>query len=323
MTRFNEADCVIRAQGLTKTYGAMNAVDSLDMNVHRGDIYGFVGRNGAGKSTTMKMVCGLISPTSGELEVLGHNPATCDGPTGVGAIIEAPGLLDRMSAMDNLMYKATALGVKNPKAHCQELLEIVNLANTGSKQTRNFSLGMKQRMGIALAMVGTPELLLLDEPFNGLDPAATHEMRQTLQRLNSEKGITIVVSTHVLDQLNRFATRFGVINAGKMIIEFEASRMAEMAAGVIRVRTTDMARAQEVVSAIPGAKVSVADDGCLQVAGKSAAIEDVSMALYQANLQVLELVQTKRDVEEFFLDLMNGKGQGASAAHAAASEGGR
>ncbi len=323
MTNTTDKDLVISAQGLTKTYGAMNAVDSLDMGVCRGDIYGFVGRNGAGKSTTMKMVCGLISPTSGKLEVLGNDPSTCDGPTGVGAIIEAPGLLDRMSAMDNLMYKATALGVKNPKAHCQELLEIVNLANTGSKATAHFSLGMKQRMGIALAMVGTPELLLLDEPFNGLDPAATHEMRQTLQCLNREKGITIVVSTHVLDQLNRFATRFGVINAGKMIIEFEASRMAEMAAGVIRVRATDMARAREVLAALPGAQVSVADDGALQVAGKSADIADVSLALYQANLQVLELVQTKRDVEEFFLDLMNSKGQGAPAADAAATEGGR
>lgn len=324
MTRFNEAECVIRAQGLTKTYGAMNAVDSLDMNVRRGDIYGFVGRNGAGKSTTMKMVCGLISPTSGQLDVLGHDPATHNGPTGVGAIIEAPGLLDRMSAMDNLMYKATALGVENAEAHCKELLEIVNLANTGSKQTRNFSLGMKQRMGIALAMVGNPEVLLLDEPFNGLDPAATHEMRQTLQRLNREKGITIVVSTHVLDQLNRFATRFGVISAGKMVVEFEASRMAEMAAGVIRVRATDMARAKEALVAIPGAQVSVADDGALQVAGKSASIEDVSLALYQANLQVLELVQTKRDVEEFFLELMNSKAEGqASAAGAAGAEGGR
>ncbi len=322
MSKQEGAELVIRANGLTKTYGSVNAVDSLNMNVHRGDIYGFVGKNGAGKSTTMKMVCGLISSTSGELEVLGHDPKTCSGPTGVGAIIEAPGLLDRMSAMDNLMYKATALGVKDAEAHCKELLEIVNLANTGSKQTSHFSLGMKQRMGIALAMVGTPEILLLDEPFNGLDPAATHEMRQTLQRLNREKGITIVVSTHVLDQLNRFATRFGVINAGKMIIEFEAARMADMAAGDIRVRCADMARAQEVLTAaVSAADVTLGEDGALHVAGKSAQIEDVSLALYQANLQVLELVQTKRDVEEFFLDLMNNTG--AAATGAAAAEGGR
>ena len=305
MANANES-CVILAQGLTKTYGGTNVVDQLNMDVHAGDIYGFVGRNGAGKSTTMKMICGLISPSAGELSVLDKNPAKNTSATGVGALIEAPGILESLDAMDNMLHKSTALGVANAKAESQKLLDLVGLGNTGSKQAKAFSLGMKQRLGIALALVGTPKVLLLDEPFNGLDPAVTHEMRETLQRLNKELGITIIVSSHVLDQLNRFATRFGVINAGKMVIEFESERMAEMAAGQIRVACTDMTRASEVLhDALPNVQISTDSDGTLLVPGGNVSSMQVSDALFAANLQVTELVQTKRDVEEFFLDLMS------------------
>lgn len=305
MANANES-CVILAQGLTKTYGGTNVVDQLNMDVHAGDIYGFVGRNGAGKSTTMKMICGLISPSAGELSVLDKNPAKNTSATGVGALIEAPGILESLDAMDNMLHKSTALGVANAKAESQKLLDLVGLGNTGSKQAKAFSLGMKQRLGIALALVGTPKVLLLDEPFNGLDPAVTHEMRETLQRLNKELGITIIVSSHVLDQLNRFATRFGVINAGQMVIEFESERMTEMAAGQIRVSCTDMTRASEVLhDALPNVQISTDSDGTLLVPGGNISSMQVSDALFAANLQVTELVQTKRDVEEFFLDLMS------------------
>ena len=305
---------VIRAIGLTKTYNGVNVVDGLGMEVREGDIYGFVGRNGAGKSTTMKMICGLISASSGEIDVLGHDPANHAGLTGVGTLIEAPGLLDRMSAMDNLMYKATALGVPHAREHCQELLEIVNLADTGKKEAHDFSLGMRQRLGIALAMVGDPKVLMLDEPFNGLDPAATHEMRQTLQRMNQERGMTLIVSSHVLDQLNRFATRFGVINAGRMVVEFDAERMRDMATGPIRVKCADMAQTAQVLQSVaPGVDLPRDADGTFLIPGNSASIEDISLALWRAGLQVLELHQTERDVEEFFLELMNTSGEKTAA----------
>lgn len=307
-----EKGSVIKASGLTKTYNGVNVVDGLVMNVREGDIYGFVGKNGSGKSTTMKMICGLISPNAGDLDVLGGNPSEKSGFTGIGSLIEAPGMLDHMSALSNVLYKACALGVANPEAESRKLLDLVGLSNTGSKPARSFSLGMKQRLGIALALVGSPRILLLDEPFNGLDPAATHEMREALQRLNRERGMTILVSSHVLDQLNRFATRFGVIDSGRMIVEFESERMEEMAAGVIRVRCTDMKAAKTALDAVPGSKVSEAKDGALLVAGADVTIEQVSSALFEAKLQVLELVRTQRDVEEFFLDLM-----GSSAASAA------
>ena len=314
----------IVARGLTKTYGSKNVIDGLDMEVREGDIYGFVGRNGTGKSTTMKLVCGLISPTSGQLTVLGGKPDDRSGFIGADALIEAPGLLERMSAKENLLYKARALGVEEPAAHCDHLLELVGLAKTGSKEARSFSLGMKQRLGIALAMVGKPRLLLLDEPFNGLDPAATHEMRESLQRLNREEGLTIVVSSHILDQLNRFATRFGVIDAGKMVMEFESSRMAEMSTKAVRVRCDDMGRAAQVLASVPGADIARAKDGAILVRGAEVADEDVSLALFNAGLRVIELVRTGQDVEEFFLGLMGAGAPGATpSAATATTEGGR
>lgn len=314
MTTQTGTNSVIRAQGLTKTYGSFNAVDDLAMDVHEGDIYGFVGRNGAGKSTTMRMICGLIVPTQGELDVLGKDPSVGGGRTGVGAIIEAPGLLDHSTAMDNLMYKATALGVRKAKEHCQELLDIVGLQNTGSKQSRNFSLGMRQRLGIALAMVGNPRILLLDEPFNGLDPEATREMRETLQQINREREMTIIVSSHVLDQLNRFATRFGVINAGHMVLEFDSEKMSELAAGAIRVRCKNMQACGLVLrQALPGASISLSEDGVYLVPSTRFSVEQVSDALFAANQQVLELHKTERDVEDFFLELMNKSRDGAPA----------
>ncbi len=308
-----QGNALICARGLTKTYGSKNVIDGLNMDVLDGDIYGFVGRNGAGKSTAMKLICGLISPSAGKLEVLGHTPDNRAGAIGVDALIESPGLLDRTSAMNNLLYKARALGVKDPKTHCSHLLELVGLAKTGTKEARSFSLGMKQRLGIALAMVGSPRLLLLDEPFNGLDPAATHEMREALQQLNQQEGLTIMVSSHILDQLNRFATRFGVINEGKMLLEFDSSRMATMAAGAVRVRCVDMGRAAQVLANIPGAQVVTADDGALLVQGENVEDEAVSLALYNADLRVTELVRTKQDVEEFFLGLMGGSQPAATA----------
>ena len=302
---------VVTAHNLTKTYDKFNAVDSLEMNVHEGDIYGFVGKNGAGKSTTMKMICGLIAPTSGTLQVLDKEPFKNNSKTGVGALIEAPGILESLSATVNMMHKAVSLGVKNPKEESARLLNLVGLGNTGSKHAKAFYLGMKQRLGIALALVGSPKLLLLDEPFNGLDPAVTHEMRETLQKLNREAGITIIVSSHVLDQLNRFATRFGVINDGKMVLEFESEKMAEMSASRIRVQCTEMKKAKKaLVKSLGEDRVLKSNDDAILVTGSDVTTKDVSDILYAEKLQITELFQTKRDVEDFFLELMDEKANG-------------
>ena len=251
------SNSVIKARNLTKVYDGNHVVDALNMNVSKGDIYGFIGRNGAGKSTTMKMICGLIESSEGSLELFGRQDGEAEVPGRIGSLIESPGLLNNFSAYNNLMVRALGLGVENAKEKCQELLEFVGLANTGSRKAKDFSLGMRQRLGIAIALVGEPELLLLDEPFNGLDPEATHTMRVALQKLNAEKGITIVVSSHVLDQLNRFATCFGVIDEGRMVAEFNAEEMHSLNQSAILVRTADMLATRALIEkAFPQAVIT-------------------------------------------------------------------
>ncbi len=251
------SNSVIKARNLTKVYDGNHVVDALNMNVSKGDIYGFIGRNGAGKSTTMKMICGLIESSEGSLELFGRQDGEAEVPGRIGSLIESPGLFNNFSAYNNLMVRALGLGVENAKEKCQELLEFVGLANTGSRKAKDFSLGMRQRLGIAIALVGEPELLLLDEPFNGLDPEATHTMRVALQKLNAEKGITIVVSSHVLDQLNRFATCFGVIDEGRMVAEFNAEEMHSLNQSAILVRTADMLTTRALIErAFPQAVIT-------------------------------------------------------------------
>lgn len=331
------SNSVIKARNLTKVYDGNHVVDALNMNVSKGDIYGFIGRNGAGKSTTMKMICGLIESSEGSLELFGRQDGEAEVPGRIGSLIESPGLFNNFSAYNNLMVRALGLGVENAKEKCQELLEFVGLANTGSRKAKDFSLGMRQRLGIAIALVGEPELLLLDEPFNGLDPEATHTMRVALQKLNAEKGITIVVSSHVLDQLNRFATCFGVIDEGRMVAEFNAEEMHSLNQSAILVRTADMLATRALIEkAFPqavitgqfgegstkgkgvdegagtraGAKGAGVDEGAGSKAKNSllisnaGSLEEISALLYKENQQVIELTTIEHDVEEFFLSLM-------------------
>ena len=296
------ASPAVQARGLAKAYSGKRVVDSLDMTIERGDIYGFVGRNGAGKSTTMKIICGLIEPTEGDMQLFGKPLGSHEGIT-IGSLIEAPGLFNTLSAIDNLMVKAVGMGIPNAKQECQKLLEFVGLENTGNRKARDFSLGMRQRLGIALALVGDPDLLLLDEPFNGLDPEATRGMRTTLQNLNKEKGTTIIVSSHILDQLNRFANRFGVINDGHMVAEFDGEAIHGFGKTNIHVRTTNMSETISLLSSkLPNAKL-VEKDGGANITG-DISLEQVSQLLYDARLQVLELSPINIDVEDFFLDLM-------------------
>lgn len=203
---------VVNICGASKTYSGKRAVDDLRMTVPQGAIYGFVGRNGAGKSTAMKLIAGLASPDDGGVEVFGRpvNARAGARQSGgivqrVGVLIENPGILPNMNAMDNMMALALALGVPKPRKACADLLSQVGLSDTGRKRAKGFSLGMKQRLGLAMALLGGPDLLLLDEPLNGLDPEAARDMRNYLVQLNRTRGITIVISSHVLDQLFAYA----------------------------------------------------------------------------------------------------------------------
>lgn len=321
----------IEIRSLTKRYGKMFAVDRLDMRVAAGDIYGFVGKNGAGKSTTMKMVAGLATPSAGELALFGESRTRVAGsfsgaPSRVGALIEEPGALLNFSAAENLMMKALAMGVVRPRAQVEELLELVGLDGTGPRKVKKFSQGMKQRLGLALALVGSPDLLLLDEPFNGMDPETTRDLRRALVRLNRERGVTIVISSHVLDQLMRVCTRFGVIAGGHMVREFSDEELHASCGSSVRVKTADPARALAILEEhLPGATFRVEPDEAIVVGGGARAaasafggaasdpassgapaVEDVSRVLHDADQVVLELTVLERDIEDYFVELMDG-----------------
>lgn len=314
---------IIETHALSRVYGKRRAVDSLDMRVAAGEIYGFVGKNGAGKSTAMKMIAGLVRPTSGSVELFGAQRRAREGFSHVGALIEDPGILPTFSALENLMCKALALGVVRPNAHCRELLELVGLADTGSLRVKKFSLGMKQRLGLALALVGGPDLLLLDEPFNGLDPESTRAMRGALVRLNRERGVTMVISSHVLDQLDRMATSFGVIRSGRMVRELSMDDLHRECGNSIRIRTNDPARTLAILEeALPGTALRAEPDGSIlasaavrhattsfggaAVAPMAPSAEDVARALSEHGLLILELSHVERDIEEYFVELMGG-----------------
>lgn len=327
---------VIEARGLTKVYGGRAVVRDFAMTVVAGDIYGFVGKNGAGKSTVMKMICGDVLPTAGEVVLFesdrpqgtsacrtqGASTSRTQGAPGarvqvsasaddggvrrIGVLIEEPALLPNLSAYRNLMAKALAWGIVDAPARCEEALRLVGLSSVGSKKVRGFSLGMKQRLGLAMALLGNPDVLLLDEPFNGLDPEATRAMRNLIVRLAESLGITVVVSSHVLDQLERVVTRYGVIADGRMVREMTAEEVAAECRSSLRVRTENAARALALLEeAYPALSFKVEPDQAIVITGD---YDDgaISRLLAQSGEVVRELTQDHRDLEDYFVELMEG-----------------
>ena len=220
---------VLATQGLSKHYKDFKALDNLTMHVPKGSIYGFVGRNGAGKTTLIRVICGLQAPTAGSYLLYGTDctrKEIAQIRRRMGAVVETPSIYLDLTAEDNLKEQFRVLGVPSDDG-IPELLKLVGLEDTGKKKARNFSLGMKQRLGIAVALAGSPDFLVLDEPVNGLDPQGIIEMRKLLQKLNRDKGVTILISSHILDELSRLATHYGFIDKGHMVEEIAAADIDE------------------------------------------------------------------------------------------------
>ena len=301
---------VIETNGLSKAFGSKMAVDQFDMHVGQGDIYGFVGRNGAGKSTVMRMLAGLAAPTGGEVRVFGSSPCEAGASRRIGALIESPGLYGSMSATDNLMMKALALGLADPKDKVRDLLDLTGLGSVGSKATKNFSMGMKQRLGLALALLGSPDLLLLDEPLNGLDPEGAREIRRLIMRLNDERGITVVVSSHVLEQLGKMATRYGVIREGRMVREMSAAEVDQECSDFLQLEAANPTLALAVLQErFAGLRFQSMPDGAIRVFGGADA-GAVGAALNEQGIAVRGLYAHRRDLEEFFVEMMGAEYRG-------------
>ncbi|WP_295087824.1 ABC transporter ATP-binding protein [uncultured Ruminococcus sp.] len=231
-------DYVIETRELTKRYGQHAAADAVSLHVKRGEIYGFIGRNGAGKTTCMKMICGLTTPTSGSIRLFGKSEQE-SGPlrSRIGSLIEEPGLYYEMTAYENLKCRCLMTGI-DEKGHIDSLLELVGLSYARNRKAKAFSLGMRQRLGIALALTSNPEILVLDEPINGLDPQGIAEMRQLFVRLKEEKQLAIMISSHILEELSKLADTFGIIHDGRLLQEISREQLMENCSSYAEIITT-------------------------------------------------------------------------------------
>lgn len=228
-------DYVIETQNLVKQYKTKRAVDNISIHVKKGDIYGLIGKNGAGKTTLMKLILGLAKPTSGKIFLYGDEKLN-EERRKIGSLIEEPGLYKNCTAYENMVRFAKLYGTDTKEIN--DLLKLVNLADTGSKKVSQFSLGMKQRLGIAIALLGNPELLILDEPINGLDPAGIKEIRDVIIDLN-HKGVTFLISSHLLDELAKIVTNYGIISEGSLIEEISAKELNERCREFVKIGTND------------------------------------------------------------------------------------
>lgn len=220
-------ETLVQTNNLTKQYGQHKAVNNVNLSVRKGEIYGLIGRNGAGKTTILRLISGLAKPTNGSISLFGQNSRdSIYMQKHIGLLIETPGIYPDMSARDNVKLKCMAIGVSN-NSYIAELLKNVGLSAVDKKKVKCFSVGMKQRLGIALALVGNPELVILDEPTNGLDPQGIAEIREIILQLNTEKNITFIISSHILGELSKIATCYGIIEKGELKRQFLKTELTE------------------------------------------------------------------------------------------------
>ena len=288
---------VLRTKSLTKKFGSKIAVNAVDMNVAKGDIYGFIGRNGAGKTTAMKLILGLLNATEGEIELFGGE--TLEKARGrIGSLIEAPGIYKNCTAYENMKRFSIIYG--GTDEDIAQLLKFVGLENTGNKKAGRFSLGMKQRLGMAIAMLGNPEFLILDEPINGLDPEGIKDVRNAVLNLNEQKGVTFLISSHLLDELAKIVTRYGIINNGVLTEEISAEDLNAMCESGLKVRVDDVGKAITALSPlVPQEEIRVSDgELVLPIDVDAAAVNEL---LVKGGVRVSELGAMRGDMEEYFI----------------------
>ncbi len=299
-------DYFLSTDSLTKQFKKHKAVNEVSLHIKQGDIYGFIGRNGAGKTTFLKMICGLISPTSGSFTLFGKSGHERDLQfSRIGSLIEAPGIYPNMTAYNNLKIKCICAGV-NEDGYIEELLELVGLNNVKKKKVKDFSLGMKQRLGIALALVGNPEFLVLDEPINGLDPQGIAEIRDTILKLNKEKNITIIISSHILEELSKIATNYGIINEGRLIQELTREELFAKSKEHIEVKVSDSASAALILKDNGINDVEIADENTVIINDASVNTGNVVMLLTQKGFNIDGIINKNDSLEDYFLELTGG-----------------
>ena len=297
---------VLTTNALTKQYGHFKALDHFTMHVPKGAIYGFVGKNGAGKTTLIRLICGLQTPTAGDYTLYGvknTDPKVVRSRRRMGAVVETPSIYMDMTAEENLKQQYLILGLPSFDS-IPELLKLVGLENAGKKKARNFSLGMRQRLGIAIALAGDPDLLVLDEPVNGLDPQGIIEMRELILKLNRQRNITVIMSSHILDELARLATHYGFIDGGRMLREISAEELEAACRKCLRVEVSDVGALTRVLDT-KGIEYKVISDTKADIYAKMS-ITELAAALAGENCELLNVTEKDESLESYYVNLVGG-----------------
>lgn len=296
----------LTAEGLSKHYRHFKALEGLSIHVPKGSVYGLVGRNGAGKTTLIRLICGLQSPTSGEYILYGKRnteKGITEARRRMGAVVETPSIYSDMTAEENIRQQYQILGIPSFDG-IRELLELVGLEDVGKKKAKNFSLGMRQRLGIAVALAGDPDFLILDEPANGLDPEGIIEMRELILRLNRERQITVLISSHILDELSRLATHYGFLDQGRMVKELSAQELESACQKCVRLRISDTKALSQALERV-GLEYKIRSHEEADVYGE-VNLSQLILDLAKEDCQVLGIQEHNESLEGYFMGLVGG-----------------
>lgn len=298
---------VLTTRGLSKQYKNFKALDDFSMKIPKGSIYGLVGRNGAGKTTLIRLICGLQEPTAGEYTLYGissRDSAIAGSRRRMGAVVETPSIYGELSAEDNLKEQYRVLGLPSGDG-IKELLKLVGLEQTGKKKAKNFSLGMRQRLGIAISLAGSPDFLVLDEPVNGLDPQGIIEMRELILKLNRQQSITVLISSHILDELSRLATHYGFVDSGRMVREISAEELEKACRKCVRAEVSD-SKALALVLDKMNIEYNIISDHVADIFAK-VNVTQLAMALAEDKCEILSLEEKDESLESYFVSLVGGE----------------
>ncbi len=291
----------IEIRNLTKSFGTKQALNGLNMTVPQGAIYGFIGENGSGKSTTEKMICGLLVPNGGTIKLFGHDYKDSDIRAKIGVLIEAPGCFPNYSVWNNMLLQAANLGLANAEEDVRKVLKIVRMEGSASNKFKNCSLGMKQRIGIAMALLGNPALLVLDEPINGLDADGMRIMREVLVDITNNYHCTVVIASHILGELEKIATHYGIIRNGRMIKEMTAEELNADCRRYVALQANNMLRAKELLM---NKYSRVTEEKDYLRIYDAVEAEEIVLYLYENGILVTEIKSDKISLEEYYIDLM-------------------
>lgn len=295
----------IEIKNLTKNFGEKQALKGLTMTVPMGAIYGFIGENGSGKSTTEKLICGLLVPSGGQIKLFGKDYMDAEVRANIGVLIEAPGCFPNYSVWNNLMLQATNLRIQHSEEEVRKVLKMVRMEGSASNKFKNCSLGMKQRIGIAMALLGNPKLLVLDEPINGLDADGMRIMREVLVDITKNYQCTVVISSHILGELEKIATHYGIVRGGKMIKEMTAKELEAGCRTYVALKTGDKNRTKALLSC-KFSRVEEDENEYLRVYDAKSP-EEIVIYLYENDILVSEIKTDKIGLEKYYIDLMKEK----------------